>query len=467
MKLCRLYIQDFQQFRDLELDFTHPETGEPLEKVCFIGSNGTGKSTLLRLIEPISRHEFQLSSEYATMPYITRVVTPFWAEFTYLKEHFFVICLPVSALSIPIYIVSQKEDAVKIIESYSIKKLANDSGFPSNSLLRLDLKSIGIIDTTRESLLKIPISQIITCPAEVINNTLLQITDVPQTTLNSALDVGRDSGKTIMVSAETAVNFWNRLIFHVRERDRQREEFENQPENLDKTKRRLTEEFDRANPKILDKLAEIWSKILDKAGLQFSVDKAKLPIQLTDNLLAYITLKSTGQTIAYNQLSTGIRNFIFRIGHIYSLYFNRKIKNGFLLVDEPENSLFPDFLLDLIGTYQQATTDQTGQQNTQLFFATHNPIIAAQFEPFERVILDWGEIGHVVARRGMAPLGDNPDDLLIKDFEISSLAPEAGIAVWEHYLNLKKQLRRTQDETEQQQLVSEISRIGYDHSFPQ
>jgi uncharacterized protein YhaN len=50
MKICKIRIKDYQQFKDIELDFTHPKTGEPLDKICFIGSNGTGKSTLLNFI---------------------------------------------------------------------------------------------------------------------------------------------------------------------------------------------------------------------------------------------------------------------------------------------------------------------------------------------------------------------------------------------------------------------------------
>jgi predicted ATP-dependent endonuclease of OLD family len=50
MKICSIYIKGFQQFQDTFLDFTHPETGMPLEKICFIGSNGTGKSTILNII---------------------------------------------------------------------------------------------------------------------------------------------------------------------------------------------------------------------------------------------------------------------------------------------------------------------------------------------------------------------------------------------------------------------------------
>ena len=51
MKICKIYIKDFEQFQDIELDFTNPETGEPLDKICFIGSNGTGKSKLLHIIK--------------------------------------------------------------------------------------------------------------------------------------------------------------------------------------------------------------------------------------------------------------------------------------------------------------------------------------------------------------------------------------------------------------------------------
>jgi predicted ATP-dependent endonuclease of OLD family len=53
MKICKVYIKGFQQFEDLELDFTNPKTGEPLDKICFIGRNGTGKSTILQILYQI------------------------------------------------------------------------------------------------------------------------------------------------------------------------------------------------------------------------------------------------------------------------------------------------------------------------------------------------------------------------------------------------------------------------------
>src|ERR1700722_319200 len=53
IKICKIIIKGYDQFKDIELDFTDPKTGEPLEKICFIGRNGTGKSKLLKVIDSL------------------------------------------------------------------------------------------------------------------------------------------------------------------------------------------------------------------------------------------------------------------------------------------------------------------------------------------------------------------------------------------------------------------------------
>ena len=54
MKISKIYIKDFHQFKDFTLDLTYPQghkkAGQPLDKVCFIGQSGTGKTSLLELI---------------------------------------------------------------------------------------------------------------------------------------------------------------------------------------------------------------------------------------------------------------------------------------------------------------------------------------------------------------------------------------------------------------------------------
>ncbi|TAD90389.1 MAG: hypothetical protein EAY75_04440, partial [Bacteroidetes bacterium] len=47
MKLCKIHIVSYNQFQNVEIDFTNPATNVPFDKICLIGSNGTGKSTLL------------------------------------------------------------------------------------------------------------------------------------------------------------------------------------------------------------------------------------------------------------------------------------------------------------------------------------------------------------------------------------------------------------------------------------
>ena len=102
-----------------------------------------------------------------------------------------------------------------------------------------------------------------------------------------------------------------------------------------------------------------------------------------------------------------------------------------------------------------------------MFFATHNPIIAAQFEPYERILLEWDEKGHVQASKGKAPVGDDPNDLLRKDFKQDHLMTKKGQAVWEEYLKLKKQLGNMKNGENKTDLIYKISKIGQEYNFEQ
>jgi len=55
MKISRIKLNSYYQFKDITIDLTYPKghkkQGQPLDKVCFIGQSGTGKTSLLRLIK--------------------------------------------------------------------------------------------------------------------------------------------------------------------------------------------------------------------------------------------------------------------------------------------------------------------------------------------------------------------------------------------------------------------------------
>jgi len=54
MKVSRIEINGLNQIKNLDIDLPHPKghgkEGQPLDKVCFIGQSGTGKTTLLKVI---------------------------------------------------------------------------------------------------------------------------------------------------------------------------------------------------------------------------------------------------------------------------------------------------------------------------------------------------------------------------------------------------------------------------------
>ena len=458
MKIRKIWIKGFKQFKDFELDLTNPHTGEALDKVCFIGQNGTGKSTLLSFISEFllslsipkecpaaSAIEFNFhnlnciycnaySNNNRRLSYDKHI---FNANIKNVDNWFDYVCS------------SGPEQIQDLINKYQDSSLVVD-GQNINQLFKFNNNSSDLL---------------LYSPSEAPQNSYLNINGVPQTNVNQALGLFKEFPFYHLVSSESVQQFWTLLIYSIKKRQEEQEKYELADENINKSKKELITEFESVYPQILTKLGEIWNKILSKAGLYFDAEGASKPFQLSDNLHAYIKTIATNEKIEYNQLSTGIRNFIFRIGHIYSLYFNREIKKGIVLIDEPENSLFPDFLYDLIETYQEVMVDKNGENNSQLFVATHSPIIAAQFEPYERIMLHWDEPGSVKAHKGTAPAGDDPNDILKKDFGIAHLMGKKGEEMFKEYLEMKKKLRHTTDEKEKDKLIGIITKLGADYNF--
>ena len=67
----------------------------------------------------------------------------------------------------------------------------------------------------------------------------------------------------------------------------------------------------------------------------------------------------------------------FLANTIYKLYTT----NTVILIDEPERYLYPDIQNEIIDYYTNLAP------KTQFFFATHSPIIASSFEPWEIIEL--------------------------------------------------------------------------------
>jgi energy-coupling factor transporter ATP-binding protein EcfA2 len=194
IKLCKLIIKGYDQFKDIELDFTDPKTGEPLEKICFIGRNGTGKSKLLRVINScfvhqgpgstsstgniISQYKIAGNSLYNIRPF--GISSRFYCDVKIDQE------------------LNWQQDVFA-----SPPKFHNHNS-PNNNQ----------ISSSTSTLLNIGQQQFILtyCPPEDANNLLMMLGNVPVTTLEKALS-SNQLNYHHQVSPSTVNNFWERLMF--------------------------------------------------------------------------------------------------------------------------------------------------------------------------------------------------------------------------------------------------------------
>ncbi|MCY7356572.1 MAG: ATP-binding protein, partial [Rudanella sp.] len=200
------------------------------------------------------------------------------------------------------------------------------------------------------------------------------------------------------------------------------------------------------NPRI--ELAEnCLNPILEKFFLELSLaGESKSPISLRTK---------AGVQIPNNTLSTGTRQLLATAIPIYKF----DTKDTVILFDEPERSLFPDVQRELVRYYTGLAPD------AQFFFATHSPIIAAAFEPCERFILYFDENGEVKFHNGVAPEGDDPNDILRQDFGMEYLMLQKGLEEYERYRQLAMQIRVETDEEKKNQLIFERLELGNRYNF--
>ncbi len=410
MKLTSLTIEDFRQFKNFRLDFTDPETGKPLEKVCFIGPNGTGKSTVLRLIMDLCIGQWQ----FGKRKFLT---------------HF------------------SNEQNGKLYQKFCSAQFS-EGGVPIESQI-FPGNQFGEPESI-SSLLAIY------CPPEGEGGS--SQSDPSAAILNNALDLLKNTQHKHFISSENIQNFWLWVIAHLKYREKNYLEYQRLPENLKRTMGEIIADFDRSYPQVLDGLSDVWDKILKITNLEFDRESVEVPVQLNEGLKAYLRTRTGKTRVGYEDLSTGIRHYLFRLGHIWSLYFNRPPGDSVLLIDEPESSLYPDFLYDIVGNYLEVAP------GCQLFMATHSPIVASQFKPEERFLLEFGEDGYVTARRGISPEGDDPNDILRQDFGVESLMTEVGERAWERFLSLRRLIPKT-PEPEKTALIEEYARLGSAYHF--
>lgn len=87
-----------------------------------------------------------------------------------------------------------------------------------------------------------------------------------------------------------------------------------------------------------------------------------------------------GDEIRIDDLSTGEKQIVIRGG--YMLKYQKSIQSNFILIDEPELSLHPEWQKKILQFYKRLFTDENGSQTAQIFVATHSPFIVHNFSRY-------------------------------------------------------------------------------------
>ncbi len=444
MKITGIEIDEYRQFKNIKFDFTypegHPKEGQPLEKVCFIGQSGTGKTTLLDLLMLY----FRAIAEANDSVRLERSQADIDSDFLY--DSFLVDATVKCLINDRLISLSKLNgEAYKLLQWFVENKLRDDisttdklclyiSESIANESLRVlrkeskrkgaqidfvKMSSEGNEETEDDEELNRFINQKIvkigTGQSSVVWRYLLNDINLYDTNLNR-----------IALSMVNGINInhfsANKLV-----------------EKINNWKSK------NVNPRI-DLAEKCLNKILERFFLEVDVDDSEAPIVLKTK---------AGVSIKSYVVSNGTRQIIATAIPLYK--FNTS--NAVILFDEPERSLFPDIQRELIKYYSSLAP------RAQFFYATHSPIIASAFEPCERFILYFNENGQVNFHRGIAPEGDDPNDILRQDFDMSELMLEKGIKEYERYRRLGMQIREETDEEKKNQLIAERLELGNRYNF--
>lgn len=429
MKISKIKISKYHQFEDFELDLTYPKghekEGQPLDKVCFIGQSGTGKTTLLELIK-----------------YGCICSTPSGSIGRNLK-------LPDFEKKQGMYFKFQ------------------DNGSEN---FQISIGGIGVSAPSKDLKQSI-ISSILYFPIGLTN---INLTDKETTTDPVKLSLPEHENTyekhdtwLFHFNHETIKDLWRILYQHIQRYQRSEANFRirltKKAENgqLIDIKKEL-EKWKNFNPNPLEDVAKYCLDVfLNRFHLMTKTEIDD--IGKVNALQICSTVENF--TIPYDQLSTGTKQIIYTAFPIYQLLEPDSI----VLMDEPETSLYPDIQKEIIDYY----TSFDKEKKSQFFFATHSPIIASSFEPWEIVELKFDGNGKVYRELYYPPEEENHvenykidprylrwDDILTKvfDMEEDSNAAFRSVLMTE-YTILKNQIKELREKGKLENPTKETKKV--------
>lgn len=413
MKIKRIELNNFFQFKDLSIDLTYPpgheKAGQPLEKICIIGQSGTGKTSLLRLIKWfISRDRRIGDDQKLAVPDGGKVSMDFVLNDLNFRLTNDGVDLEYSSFDIA------GKDKRKAKEKLSLpdweKRLFNEVKNINNLMINFPTELISQRSIRRKE----EVLDLSPTMREVQRVYRENLGGKPVTTLEEGINRAKQNafrdklkpGQIIDFAIEDVEKTWHLVLKEMREYRGQElvlnknisDILKQEPGNVFKLQKAQAElEAWMSNPNPYDKLADqCLDPILKKLDL-----RVKRDINLESILnLGFVQLQTPeGIDVPIENWSTGTWQIVRTMAPLFVL----KPSWAVVLMDEPERSLYPDIQTTIIDTYVEYA------KGSQLFFATHSPIIASCFEPWEVIELKYDHESHSVFQE-MQYKGENHVD---------------------------------------------------------
>jgi energy-coupling factor transporter ATP-binding protein EcfA2 len=430
MKIGSIDLVEYNQFRSLYLDLSYPagheKEGLPLDKICFIGQSGTGKSSLLNFINYYIR-SYSSNEKLADLSKGKILIKILFDDYIYeLAPNEIVHAYPSKDIHRDIRKVDFDKmygvisDFYNLSESVRLVHFPPDMRFAPNSVKANEKKGF-LLDFRTDDIY------------EVWSIILKSIQKFQEKDLMLSSQIGNIAAENIP--------------------------------NIEKLQEKVNElkalRDSNANPLI--QLAEqCLDPLLEKFNLRV---KTQLDFKTKEDI-GFIKIENkNGVEVPNGLLSTGTQQILLTALPL----FLAKPKEAIILFDEPERSLYPDMQQLVIDYYSKLAPD------SQFFYATHSPIIASCFEPWEIVELKFVG-GYVVqelyyeGERHVDNYKFNPklmtyDLMLSKVFDLKETANEERSQKITELLTMKKRLElmKSKDETNTEkfkQMYAEYKSLG-------
>lgn len=485
MKISNLVIKNFKQFKDLSLDLTYPKghekAGQPLDKICIIGQSGTGKTNLLDIIKK-SVIDFSKQSTNGYLPF-----TEFVGESTddkYIFNRF----ITQSNIEIEILFTKDKYqiDYTKIGDSelfsefeknyfVGVDKISICSNINENNQITMPESDKILLDSFikyRDEVVSRGIKTYGLTNFEIeLNNIDKKISNIKQKNNSVENSLKQLKSKNfidrhIVNINDGNENIWDMMKSKIEDYQVLRSQYNDlltskllADDNYSKENyKQDISDWESKNENLLEKISLVLNDILKYFNLELTkIDEN----QKSYNGLIFKDL-SNGNIIDYENLSTGTKNLI-------STFIPLKTytpKDSILLIDEPENSFYPNIQKLLTDLYMEAG------ENNQVIFATHSPIIASSFAPWEVIELKFDKDNQIYRETYFK--GENHVDNYFIDprmltwtailTDVFDLKEDSNFSFREkklmEYIRLEKELNKIEDKNLRKEKFEEMMKLS-------